>query len=351
MEKYILNETPSRTSVNYGINDITIEMDIPEIKLFDNAMIITEDLEKIQIKTDNEIDTKKKINSKLGLDVVKNYKTDIVISENIKISTPIIIEYNFNEDNNVLIQEMNIILKNNAKADIIIKFNSEDQKEEYFNYLKQNVTLEENAIANITIENMINKNSYSFIAIENEIKDNAQVEHILLELEGKNKISNYNSNLNGENSINNIKNIYLGTSNDVVDINYNMEVKGKNAKCNIESEGALSGCAKKNFKGTINFNEGCTNSIGKENENCIILSDKAQSKSLPMLLCHEENVEGEHGVSSGKLDESKLFYIMTKGISRKNAEKLIVKAKFNKIIEHVKDPKIKEDINFIINKL
>ena len=63
-----------------------------------------------------------------------------------------------------------------------------------------------------------------------------------------------------------------------------------------------------------------------------------------MLLCHEEDVEGAHGVSSGKVDEEKVFYLMTRGITRKDAEKLIIKANFNKIIELIKDEDIKEYI-------
>ena len=71
-----------------------------------------------------------------------------------------------------------------------------------------------------------------------------------------------------------------------------------------------------------------------------------------MLLCHEENVEGAHGVASGKIDEKKLFYIMSKGISKKEAEKLIIKANFNKILNNIEDEKLKNEIiELIENKI
>ena len=53
----------------------------------------------------------------------------------------------------------------------------------------------------------------------------------------------------------------------------------------------------------IVYSEGSSNSIGKENENCLLLSDSSISRSLPMLLCHEENVEGAHSVSTGKINK------------------------------------------------
>ena len=83
----------------------------------------------------------------------------------------------------------------------------------------------------------------------------------------------------------------------------------------------------------------------------MILDENAKSKSLPMLLCHEEDVEGEHGVSSGKIDENKIFYIMTKGISYSDAKRLIVKANFYKIIKEMDDVKLSYLINQQIDRI
>ena len=76
----------------------------------------------------------------------------------------------------------------------------------------------------------------------------------------------------------------------------------------------------------------------------MLLSNRAKSIALPMLLCTEEDVEGNHSTSSGKVDEKQLFYIMARGISYKEAVKLIVKSKFNKIIGTVQDSELKDEI-------
>ena len=83
----------------------------------------------------------------------------------------------------------------------------------------------------------------------------------------------------------------------------------------------------------------------------MILSKDATSKSLPMLLCHEEDVEGEHGVSCGKIDEKKLFYIMTKGINYKKEKKLIIKANFSGILEKIDDDELKDIVDNEISKI
>ena len=349
MDKYTLNETSVRTANNFGINNIELNIELPVVKRFDNAMIITYEMDKIEIGNIGIDVLKSKQTSKIGLSLNKNYTLTLKVPKGEKLKDPVILDFNFDEDNSVLIDNIKIELENNAEADFILKYSSEEDNK-YFHYLKLETIAKENSKSKIIVANMMESNSESFIAIENIQEEKSNVNYILAELGGKTKISNYYSRLNGDFAENNLKSIYLGTNNDVIDINYNIEVHRKNAKCNINTQGAISGNSHKSFKGIIDFKQGAENSKGIENENCMILSDTAISKSLPVLLCKEENVEGEHGVSSGKIDESKLFYIMTKGISYNDAKKLIVKANFSKILKDIGNEDLQNEIINIIDE-
>ena len=344
--EYVLNKTTTRTSNNYGINDIKLDLEVPVIKSFQNVTIKGEDVDKIKLKTSDEINGPFK--TRIGLETNQNYQIDMIVPENVIIKNPIYVEYNFDEDDIALSERVNIKFEKNSKASIFIQYKSENTGK-YFHNLKQSVFMDENSEGTVSLINNINDESDSFISIENQLKENSKLTHILLEIGANNKISNYYSKLIGNNSKNFVKNIYIGTNNNIVDINYNIEAIGKNTICKIQSEGAIENFAKKNFKGIIDFKEGSTKSKGIENENCLILSNNAKSRSLPVLLCHEEDVYGEHGVSSGKPDKNKLFYIMTKGISYDDARKLMVKANFRNVIENIEDINLQEEIDKIIN--
>ena len=136
---------------------------------------------------------------------------------------------------------------------------------------------------------------------------------------------------------------------DVIDLNYIAELRGKKSKVNINVQGALKDKAKKNFKGIIDFKKGCKKAVGSEEETCTLLSDTAKALALPMLLCSEEDVEGNHATSAGKIDNKQLFYIMSRGFSVKEAQKLIVRAKFNKILENICDEELTKRIEETIN--
>ena len=152
----------------------------------------------------------------------------------------------------------------------------------------------------------------------------------------------------GDFSDNTLNTIYLGKEDQLFDLNYIAELRGKKTNINIEVQGALKDKAKKHFKGTIDFKKGCKKATGNENEACMLLSDTAKSLALPMLLCSEEEVEGNHSSSAGKIGEKELFYIMSRGFELKEAMKLMVRARFNEILERIENEELK---NQIINEI
>lgn len=345
MEKLKVNDTPVRTARNFKINNIEVELEIPEkIAEFKNVEIIND-----KSIIDNEVSNTPltygtgKILEELNYETA-NSKIRIQTSskkENIKI------RYNFDNDNLNLINQIEIIA--NGDTNVIIEYKSQTSQKCLHNGIIRAIA-NENAKLDVTIVNLLNENSDNFEAIENRLEKNSKVNYTIVDIGGKTSVSNYYSNVIGENADNDLKSIYLGIGKQRKDINYIAELRGTKTNIDIDVQGALKDEAKKNFKGTIDFKKGSKKAKGNENEYCMLLSDKAKSIALPMLLCTEEDVEGNHSTASGKVDEKQLFYIMTRGISYKEAVKLIVKSKFNKIIERISDEELKNEILSEIDK-
>ena len=342
MEKLKVNDTPVRTARNFKINNIEVELDLPEkIAEFKNVEIIN-DKSIIDSEVSNTLLTygTGKILEELNYETA-NSKIRIQTSnkkENIKI------RYNFDDNNLNLINQIEIIA--NGDTNVIIEYKSQTSQKCLHNGIIRTIA-NENAKLNVTIVNLLNENSDNFEAIENRLEKNSKVNYTIIDIGGKTSISNYYSNVIGENADNDLKSIYLGIGEQRKDINYIAELRGTKTNIDIDVQGALKDKAKKNFKGTIDFKKGSKKAKGNENEYCMLLSDKAKSIALPMLLCTEED---NHSTASGKVDEKQLFYIMTRGISYKEAVKLIVKSKFNKIIERIADEELKSEILSEIDK-
>ena len=88
---------------------------------------------------------------------------------------------------------------------------------------------------------------------------------------------------------------------------------GKKSFSDIHTLGALSGKFLKNLSVvTLDFLHGATASEGAEEDTCLLLDPTVKSVSLPLLLCKEDNVVGNHAASAGQIDHNKLFYIMSR---------------------------------------
>ena len=66
--------------------------------------------------------------------------------------------------------------------------------------------------------------------------------------------------------------------------------------------------------------------------------------SWPLMLATEDEVDGHHTVSIGRLDEEKIFYLMSRGLDKSEAERLIVEAAFNPVIEKLSDETLRAQL-------
>lgn len=349
MDNLKLNETPLRTSRNFNINNIKLEnIEIPnKINDFKNITIAGQN-ENIYNNTSN-------MSLAYGLgdfftnQVEKQSNKKIKITIDNKESKENQIEFKFDENNTALLEDIEIIANENTKSTIIIKYLSEEKVQAYHNGIIR-VKTKKGAKLKVIIVNLMNLDSNNFISIENILEEKSEINYTVIDFGGRNSITNYYSNLLGKQCQNIINTIYLGKKNQLFDLNYIGELRGEKSNIDIDVQGALKDKARKHFKGTIDFKKGCKKSKGNENEACMLLSDTAKSLALPMLLCSEEDIEGNHSSSAGKIGEKELFYIMSRGFEIKEAMKLMVRAKFNKILENIKNEELKEQILNEIDK-
>ena len=357
MENLKLNETPVRTARNFRINNMKLEnIEVPEvITSFENVTIIG-DTSKINIEqnadntnTDLVYGLSNELTNQVKHGANQKIKLNINNTQNKKEKTEAEIDFKFDDENAALIDNIEITANENTKSTVIIKYISNQENESYHNGIIKSKA-EKNAELNIVLVNLMNIKSNNFLAIENDFGENAKINYTIVDFGGKHSITNYYSNLQGDNCDNQLNTIYLGKENQVFDLNYIGELRGKKSNIDIEVQGALKDTSKKHFKGTIDFKKGCKKATGNENEACMLLSDTAKSIALPMLLCSEEEVEGNHSSSAGKIGEKELFYIMSRGFELKEAMKLMVRARFNQILEKIENEELREEILQEIDK-
>ena len=138
---------------------------------------------------------------------------------------------------------------------------------------------------------------------------------------------------------------YLCRAEQKLDMNYVARQIGKKTDCQMSAKGTLRDRAAKTYRGSIDFINGCAGSTGNEYEEVLLLSPDVVNKSIPLILCGEEDIAGEHGSTIGKLGEDTLFYMQSRGIGKPEAEKLMVRAKVSSVASLIPDEGTVELIN------
>src|SRR5881396_912851 len=82
----------------------------------------------------------------------------------------------------------------------------------------------------------------------------------------------------------------------------------------------------------------------------LLLSDDAEANSMPGLEILADNVRCTHGATSGQIDEEELFYLHSRGIPTKVAQRLIVSGFLNEVIQRLDQPAIAAHLNRLIDR-
>ena len=120
---------------------------------------------------------------------------------------------------------------------------------------------------------------------------------------------------------------YHAGGTEILDINEIVRQRGRNTRSELAYNGVLEDAARKGLRTTIDLVHGAKGAQGNEAETVLVLGDDVVNKTLPTILCDEDDVAGNHGATIGHVRPEQLFYLGCRGLSQEQAESLFVAAK------------------------
>ncbi len=148
----------------------------------------------------------------------------------------------------------------------------------------------------------------------------------------------------------NIDGVYFGEENQVHDNRVFVNHLGKNTSSNMITKGVLGDESSSIFTGTIHIGEGAEKTDSHQQNRNILLSEKATAQSVPNLEILCDDVICSHGSSVGPIDEKLYHYVMSRGIDKESAEKLLIKGFFNEVINDESWEIIHDQVSNILEK-
>ena len=260
-----------------------------------------------------------------------------------------IVSLELNEENNQLVDIIKIKAEENSTLNLALDyFSKEDIKG--FRHTIIEVEAEENSNIKIFLSQRFSLDILSIQSVYYKVKKNANVEFIQVDLGSKENYLSYIGELAEKEANVSINSIYFGKNNQKLDFNYVANQIGQATNYDLSIKGALADRAQKTCRATIDFKRGSSTSKGSEQEYVTLLSDDIRNVAVPILLCTEDDVEGLHAASAGKIDEDILFYIMSRGFSETEAKRLILESKFAETIDLIDNEEIRKRVYTTLSK-
>lgn len=165
--------------------------------------------------------------------------------------------------------------------------------------------------------------------------------------EGSQIIDN-TTNLMGDRSTSELKSVVVGTGDQKINLTSKIVQYGKETDGYILKHGVMKENASSVFNGIGYIKHGGTKSIANQESRVLMLSENARGDANPILLIDEDDVEAGHAASVGRVDPEQLYYLMSRGISRREAERLVIHGFLDPVVRELPIEDVKCQLREVI---
>jgi Fe-S cluster assembly protein SufD len=147
-----------------------------------------------------------------------------------------------------------------------------------------------------------------------------------------------------------INGAYLSDGEQHLDLDTQQNHLAAHTTSNLNFKGALLGKSRTVWQGMVYVAPEGQKTDGYQTNKNLVLSNNARADSIPGLEILADDVRCSHGATVGKIDEDQVFYLLSRGIPQKEAEKLLVEGYFNPVLSNIKSETARNKISEWVQK-
>ena len=264
----------------------------------------------------------------------------IEVEKNLQLEKPLeILFLNKNKSNSFVQYRNKVVLNENANIKIVENIRNLNNEICFTNYvteidLKKNANLEFNKLQDYNeFQNIIDTTNVT------QAEQSISTINTLL-FGGSFTRNNLNFTQNGAHCESNMNGIIILNNNEIGDNHTYVDHKKENCESNELYKGIYLGKSKGIFNGKIMVRPDAQKINAFQANNNLLLSENSAINSKPQLEIYADDVKCSHGCTIGQLDEKALFYLRTRGISKKDAMAILTFAFASEAMEKISIPEL-----------
>ncbi|WP_438447565.1 Fe-S cluster assembly protein SufD [Gorillibacterium sp. sgz5001074] len=182
------------------------------------------------------------------------------------------------------------------------------------------------------------------------IENDARVEWTVGEMNYGNAVSDTTSLLKGNGSSSDSKVICVGTGEQKLNLTTRAVHFGKMSSSDMITRAVMRDGSTAIINGITKIEKGATGANGQQTEKVLMLSPKSRGDANPILLIDEDDVKAGHAASVGQVNPEQVYYLMSRGISKEIAQRLIIYGFLAPVVSEIPIAKIEDQLQALVER-
>ncbi|AJY75956.1 Fe-S cluster assembly protein SufD [Paenibacillus beijingensis] len=182
------------------------------------------------------------------------------------------------------------------------------------------------------------------------VENDGRIEWIIGDLHDGNTLSDTISLLKGNGSSSDAKVISIGAGAQKMSLTTQAVHVGRSSESAMVTRAVMRDEATAIINGVTKIEKGATKANGEQTEKVMMLSPKARGDANPILLIDEDDVKAGHAASVGQVNPEQVYYLMSRGISKSDAERLIIYGFLAPVVSAIPLDSVREQLQRLLER-
>ena len=193
-----------------------------------------------------------------------------------------------------------------------------------------------------------NESTYNVSTTHIEVKENATVRSMAIDVGGRLVRNNLNVLMAGEGGNSDVRGVYVISRDQHVDNQVIVDHLVGHNDMNELYKGILDGRARSVFHGSIIVRPNAAKVNAIQVDKNLLLSNEAEADTKPAFWIYCDDVRCGHGAACGNLDQDAMFYLRSRGIEEEEARMILIRAFVSEIVDAIEEPSIHAHVAALI---
>ncbi|MRX72010.1 Fe-S cluster assembly protein SufD [Bacillus lacus] len=272
----------------------------------------------------------------------------VYVPKNVEVSVPLQAVYVHENPDTALFNHVIVVAENFSSVTYVENYISvTDQAEGVFNIVTEVIARDGAKVVYGAVDTLA-KGVTTYVNRRGTAGRDAKIEWALGLMNDGDTISENITNLMGDGSYGDTKTVVVGRGEQKQNFTTSVIHFGKNSEGYILKHGVMKDNASSIFNGIGKIEHGASKSNAEQESRVLMLSEKARGDANPILLIDEDDVTAGHAASVGRVDPLQLYYLMSRGITKAEAERLVIHGFLAPVVNELPIEGVKKQLTAVI---